>query len=134
MKNTSRARGSGRIVQHHARNLPRRSEKVVAALRCRAEASDVPVDTTDIPEQSLTDGMWVRGGRRVGGIRGAIIEAMQRQGLTRYQLWKKSRVLCGRIPSSAVYEYLDGRRQVGGTYIEAMLEALKLEVRPKASA
>jgi hypothetical protein len=70
----------------------------------------------------------------VGGIRGAIIKEMQRQGLTRYQLWKTSRALCPKLPSSAVYEFLDGRRQAGSNYIEAMLEALRLEVRPKATA
>jgi len=41
---------------------------------------------------------------------------------------------CPTLPNSAVYEYLDGRRQVGGNYIEAMIEALGLEVRPRATA
>jgi len=42
--------------------------------------------------------------------------------------------VCPKLPSSAVYEYLDGRRQAGVTYVEAMLDALGLEVRPKATA
>lgn len=92
------------------------------------------IDTAEIPAQQPGDGSWVRGGHLVGGIRGAIIREMQRQGLTRYQLRKKARYLCPKLPSSAIYEYLDGRRQAGGTYIEAMLNALGLEVKPKATA
>lgn len=103
-------------------------------LHRRAASGTSPVDTSDIPKQQPSDGTWVRGGHLVGGIRGAIIKEMQRQGLTRYQLWKTSRTLCPKLPSSAVYEFLDGRRQAGSNYIEAMLDALRLEVRPKATA
>ena len=103
-------------------------------LHRRAASDMVPINTSEIPAQQPADGSWVRGGHLVGGIRGAIIREMQQQGLTRYQLWKKARILCPKLPSSAVYEYLDGRRQAGGVYIEAMLNALGLEVKPKATA
>lgn len=122
------------MIRRESTGLTRRSEKVMATLHRRAASSTSPVDTSDIPEQQPSDGTRVRGGHLVGGIRGAIIKEMQRQGLTRYQLWKNARILRPKLPSSAVYEYLDGRRQAGGTYIEAMLDALRLEVRPKATA
>ena len=126
-------KGRRQVVRREALTLRRRSEKTMSDLRRRAAATAL-VDTTEIPAQQPADGSWVRGGHLVGGIRGAIIREMQRQGLTRYQLWKKARYFCPKLPSSAIYEYLDGRRQAGGTYIEAMLNALGLEVKPKATA
>ena len=133
MKDTSRNKRRPQTIRRGALGLGRRSEKAMADLRRRAMSDSISIDTSDIPEQEPADGTWVRGGHLVGGIRGAIIGEMQRQGLTRYQLWKKARVLCPKLPSSAVYEYLDGRRQAGGTYIEALLNALGLEVKPKAT-
>ena len=123
-----------RTVRHAAGSLPKRTTRRMSELRRLADRSDGQVDTSDIPPQDPADGRWVRGGHRVGGIRGAIILEMQHRGLTRYQLWKLAKEHCSTLPNSAVYEYLDGRRQVGGSYIEAMLEALGLEVRPKATA
>jgi hypothetical protein len=105
----------------------------MAELKRLAQRPDGEVDTSDIREQDPAGGRWVRGGHRVGGIRGAIILEMGRRRLTRYQLWKLARAHCPTLPNSAVYEYLDGRRQVGGDYIEAMLGALHLEVRPRAT-
>lgn len=122
------------MVRRSVRGLGQRSEKAMADLRRRALSDSTPINTSDIPEQHPADGSWVRGGHLVGGIRGAIIGEMQRQGLTRYQLWKNAQILCPKLPSSAVYEYLDGRRQAGGTYIEAMLNALSLEIKPKTTA
>lgn len=121
------------MVRRGAATLGRRSEKTMRDLRDHALAT-TRIDTSAIPPQQPADGSWVRGGHLVGGIRGAIIREMQHQGLTRYQLWKKAQVFCRKLPSSAIYEYLDGRRQAGGTYIEAMLNALGLEVKPKATA
>jgi hypothetical protein len=134
MKDTSRNKGRPQMIRRSVRGLGQRSEKAMADLRRRATSDSTPINTSDIPEQHPADGSWVRGGHLVGGIRGAIIGEMQRQGLTRYQLWKNAKVLCPKLPSSAVYEYLDGRRQAGGTYIEAMLNALGLEIKPKATA
>jgi len=132
MKNTSNAESKRRIVRHTAGTLPRRTAKRMVDLKRLAQRPDDEIDTSDIPEQDLTDGRWVRGGHRVGGIRGAILLEMGRRRLTRYQLWKLAKQHCRTLPNSAVYEYLDGRRQIGGNYIEAMLGALGLEVRPRA--
>lgn len=133
MSSKSSGDSKSRIVRHTAGTLPKRTAKRMAELKRQIHMPDDQIDTSDIPEQDPADGRWVRGGHRVGGIRGAIILEMGRQGLTRYQLWKLAREHCPRLSNSAVYEYLDGRRQVGGEYIEAMLEALGLEVRPKAT-
>lgn len=122
------------MVYQEAGKLRPRTKQAISALHNRAASARPRVRTTDISGQRPSDGTWVRGGHLVGGIRGAIIGEMQRQGLTRYQLWKKSQLVCPKLPSSAVYEYLDGRRQAGVTYVEAMLDALGLEVRPKATA
>ena len=134
MSNKSSGESKGRIVRHTARTLPRRTAVRMAELKRLARRPDDQIDTSDIPEQDPSDGRWVRGGHRVGGIRGAIILEMGRRGLTRYQLWKLAKEHCPTLPNSAIYEYLDGRRQVGGDYIEAMIEALGLEVRPRATA
>jgi len=134
MSKRSSGKSKGRVVRHTVETLPRRSIRRMAQLKRLAQQPDDQIDTSDISVQDLTDGRWVRGGHRVGGIRGAIILEMERRRLTRYQLWKLAREYCPTLSNSAVYEYLDGRRQVGGDYIEAMLAALGLEVRPRAKA
>jgi hypothetical protein len=134
MKNKSSGESKRRTVRHTPGTLPRRTAQRMAELKRLAQRPDREMDTSDIPEQDQADGRWVRGGHRVGGVRGAIILEMGRRRLTRYQLWKLARARCPTLPNSAVYEYLDGRRQVGGDYIEALLGALHLEVRPRATA
>lgn len=123
-----------KVVRRTARTLPTQTDRRMAELRRLVDRADSEIGASDVPVQDPSDGRWVRGGHRVGGIRGAIILEMGRRGLTRYQLWKLAREHCPTLPNSAVYEYLDGRRQVGGSYIEAMLEALSLVIRPKLTA
>lgn len=131
MSSKSTSESKHRTVRHTLGTLPQQSARHMAELKRLAQRPDNQIDTSDIPRQDSADGRWVRGGHRVGGIRGAIILEMGRRRLTRYQLWKLAREHCATLSNSAVYEYLDGRRQVGGDYIEAMLAALGLEVRPK---
>lgn len=133
MSKKSSGKSKERMVRHTPGSLPRRTAGRMAELKRLAERPDDQIDISDIPKQDLANGRWVRGGHRVGGIRGAIILEMGRRGLTRYQVWKLAREHCPTLPNSAVYEYLDGRRQVGSEYIEAMLAALGLEVRPAAT-
>ncbi len=134
MKSKSSGESKRQTVRHTAGTLPKRTARRMAELKRLAQRPDDQIDTSDIPEQDPVASRWVRGGHRVGGIRGAIILEMGRRRLTRYQLWKLAREHCSTLSNSAVYEYLDGRRQIGGDYIEAMLQALGLEVRPKATA
>jgi hypothetical protein len=131
MSSKSRSESEGRMVRHRAGKLPKRTPQRMSDLKRLSQRPDEEIDTSEIPKQDPRDERWVRGGHRVGGIRGAIILEMGRRGLTRYKLWKLARKHCPKLSNSAVYEYLDGRRQVGGDYIEAMLEALELEVHPR---
>jgi hypothetical protein len=133
MSSRSNGEHKGRVVRHTAATLPKRTAARLRELKRLSQRSEDRIDAPDTPEDPAQE-RWVRGGHRVGGIRGAIILEMGRRGLTRYQLWKIARKHCPSLPNSAVYEYLDGRRQVGGNYIEAMLSALALEVRPRATA
>jgi hypothetical protein len=134
MSGKSTSKSKGRTVRHTARTLPGRTARRMAELKRLAQRPDDRIDTSDIPEQDPADGRWVQGGHRVGGMRGAIILEMGRRRLTRYQIWKLAREHCPTLPNSAVYEYLDGRRQVGGRYIEAMLAGWGLVVRPNTTA
>ncbi len=134
MSKRSGGKPKKRLVRRTSGALARRTTRAMARLKRLAQRPDDQIDTSEVPEQDLASGRWVRGGHRVGGIRGAIILEMGRRGLTRYQLWKLARKHCPTLPNSAVYEYLDGRRQVGTDYIEAMLEPLGLEVRPRVTA
>ena len=134
MSSKSNGKPRERTVRRTAGTLSRRTTQRLTELKQLAARGDDRINVSDVPEQDATDGRWVRGGHRVGGIRGAIVLELGRRGLTRYQFWKQARQLCPKLSSSAVYEYMDGRRQIRGEYIEAMLEALGLEVRPKAMA
>jgi hypothetical protein len=120
----------GRTVRVEVDALPRRGAKHMTALKRRSKM----VDNRGTPVGDLAEGRWFVGGHRVPGLRGAIIREINRRGITRYQFWKLARALNSKIPGAAVYEYLDGRRQVGANYLEAMLSAVDLEARPRASA
>ena len=48
-----------------------------------------------------------------------------------HQLWIEARKNCLTIPESAVYEFISGKRQIGLTYLDAILEALQLMVGPR---
>ncbi len=61
-------------------------------------------------------------------IRSAILQELGRRKMTRYKLWKAAQENCPTLTQSAVYEFLRGFRQLGLSYIEAMLVALNLDV------
>lgn len=96
-----------------------------------------PVDTSDIPERVGPCSRVVRdtGGRIVkpgqSPLRAAILAEVKRRGISGHRLWKEARAYCDTIPESAVYEFLAGKRQVGLAYLDAMLEATDLTVRPQ---
>ena len=50
--------------------------------------------------------------------------------MTRYQLWKGAQRISPQIPASAVYEYLRGQRAIGTPYVEALMKAAGLTVKP----
>src|SRR4051812_33391310 len=101
---------------------------------------EAPIDTSDIPEKrgpfrpikrDLSD-RPSRGHK--SSIRAAILGALERQQMTRYQLWRAARFHCESLSQSAVYEYLRGQRDIGIPYVEALMEASGLTVRPKAKS
>jgi hypothetical protein len=61
-------------------------------------------------------------------IRRAILDQLERRRMTRYQLWQAARASCPTLPSSAVYEYLRGQREIGTPYAEALMKAAGLIV------
>jgi hypothetical protein len=119
------------------KDFPKATRAELDALLARI---DDPVDYSDDPP---SDGPRQRVERDVHGnlpeplpalrkspIRKAILEQLDRQQMTRYELWQKARVHCPRIPGSAVYEYLRGQREIGTPYVEALLEAAGLTITP----
>jgi hypothetical protein len=61
-------------------------------------------------------------------IRSAILEQLGQRQMTRYKLWRIAQRKCPTLPQSAVYEFLRGFRQIGLGYIDALLEALDLDL------
>lgn len=130
------------LVRRSAGDVPPATPGDLARL---LEAMDSPVDTSEIPEKSEhslrvkrdAEGRLPVG--RVSPIRLAILAALDRRGMTRYQLWQKARRHCKTLAQSAVYEYLRGQREIGLPYAEALMRAAGLYVsyrkvrRPKAA-
>ncbi len=97
-------------------------------------ARDSPVDTSDIPERT---GRAIRVKRDAEGrlpagrespIRRAILAALGRRKMNRYQLWQEARQHCSTLTQSAVYEFLRGQREIGLPYVEAIMQAAGLTV------
>ena len=101
--------------------------------RLRAAASG-PIDTSDIPERTGAPRRVERDARgrlpspSGGLIRGALLAAMERRGMSRYALWAAARQRCDTLSQSAVYEYLRGHRDIGTRYAEALLQAAGLSI------
>lgn len=102
-------------------------------------AMDGPIDTSEIPEAK---GRPARVRRDASGrvreqppspIRRAILAALGRRGMTRYQLWAGARKHCKTLSQSAVYEYLRGQRAINSVYLDALLRAAGLVVAPTQS-
>jgi len=121
------------VVQKSADELSRPSAASLARLR---SAQARPVDTSDLPE---TRPGGARARRDAAGrlpappkspIREGILAELGRRKMTRYELWKRARAFSPTISESAVYEFLRGERQIGLAYIEALMAAVDLVVRP----
>jgi hypothetical protein len=119
------------MVYISADDPPHRSPADLARLRAAANG---PIDTSDIPEST---GPVHRVHRDAQGrlprkppslIRDAILAQLGHKHMTRYELWKRARRHCPTLPQSAVYEYLAGARQIGATYLDALLQAADLKL------
>jgi hypothetical protein len=104
----------------------------VARLR---RAAQRPADFSEVPEL-FDSGLRSRrdaSGRLPKVFRSPVLRAVSRELRTRrmtgHQLWKQARRLCPTLTESAVYEFLRGERQIGLTYLDAILGVLDLEVR-----
>ncbi len=136
---TPRKSVPGKLVRRRAEDTPKATK---AELDRMLALMDEPVDTSDIPEHKgpLRPIKRDAQGRlpeplpelRDSPIRLAILAQLGRLHMNRYQLWKKARLRCARLPRSAVYEYLRGQRPIGVIYVEALIEAAGLAVRPVA--
>ena len=92
-----------------------------------------PADTTEILEllDSRKSGRRNALGQlpvRSSIVRDAVMREMKSKQLTAYRLWKQAQLFYPQLPQSAVSEFLDGRRQLGLTYAEALLNALSLRL------
>src|ERR1700722_13809441 len=120
--------------QSAASNLVRRSAGEIPPatpehLNHLLAAMDESVNTSEIPE---TKGPARRVKRDASGrlpkkpespIRSAILAALERRQMTRYQLWQEARAHSETLSQSAVYEYLRGQRDIGVPYVEALMKA-----------
>jgi hypothetical protein len=129
------------LVRRRAGDIGPATEADLARLRAAARG---PIDTSDSPEKK---GPFRRVKRDAQGrlprplpalrdspIRRAILAELERRQMTRYQLWQAARKHCPKLPASAVYEYLRGRREIGLPYAEALMEAAGLAVGPRRAA
>ena len=130
----SKRSAANNLVRRSAENIPPAAPDHLAHL---LGAMDGPIDTSDISERTGTPRRIQRNAagrlpeKRVSPIRQAILKALDRQGMTRYQLWRKAHGYCGTLSQSAVYEYLGGRREIGLPYAEALMQAAGLYVTPR---
>jgi uncharacterized DUF497 family protein len=121
----------GKVVRRSAGDGPASTEVDLARLR---ETMRRPVRTEDIQELDGTEAPVRRDEfgnlprRPLGPLRQAILESLEADGVTRYELWKKARVHCATLSRSAVYEYLRGARDIGVEYAEALMMAANLRV------
>jgi hypothetical protein len=125
----------GDFVRRQASDRLRATPEDLARLRAGAQG---PIDTSDIPESTGPINRVVRDpdGRlpqpipslRESPIRRAILDQLERRQMTRYQLWQTAKEYCPSLPSSAVYEYLRGQREIGTPYAEALMKAVGLVV------
>jgi len=142
MKTTSRAGEPKRNATSRPRTVRKLAAEIAAptqsALTRLRAAMEKKVDTSDISERKPARTMRARrtaDGKLVAApesaIRDAIRRELGRREITRYDLWKRARAHCPTLPESAVYEFLRGQRQIGLEYVEALLAAVELEVRPR---
>jgi hypothetical protein len=123
-----------KIVRKTIADISAPSAPDLARLR---KAMAGPVDTSEIAARQIPPQYpLVRDARgqvpkkRPNLIRDAILAELGRRKMTRYELWKRANQHCARLPNSAVYEFLLGRRAISVDYCDAMLRALGLGVAP----
>jgi len=125
-----------RTVRISAAEVPTASRQALARLRAAMES---PIDTSEIPEGRPGS---ARARRAAAGarppvvpsrIRDAILSELGRQAITRYELWKRARAFCPTLSESAVYEFLRGQRQIGLSYVEALMAAVGVSVHRQES-
>ncbi len=123
---------SGKFVRISADEVPVRTPRDMARLKA---AMDIPVEPSEGLESSQLAGPGVRRDasgkilkRPLGLLRTAILAALDRHEMTRYELWKKAHARCESLSASAVYEYLRGDREIGSEYLEALIEAARLKI------
>jgi hypothetical protein len=134
----SRKSVTGNLVRRRASEAPPLSQEDLERLRA---GMDGPIDTSDIPEANGPLRRLKRDAQgrlpqplpelRDSPIRLAILAQLERQQMTRYQLWQAARAHCATLSRSAVYEYLRGHRAIGLRYAEALIEAAGLAVGPR---
>jgi hypothetical protein len=121
----------GRLVRSAAGELPPRTpqdlDRLKAAMRIPVEPSEGrEYDQLGPAVRRDASGQIVK--PPLGSVRRAILAALDRHQMTRYELWKKAHARCGTLSASAVYEYLRGTRNIGSEYVEALLVAARLKV------
>ena len=127
MKTKSGVRNRGSLVTRSASHIPAATHADIERLRKAMRSS---IDTSEIPERTTARGGSPVPSPETGGIRDTVLAEIGRQGLSRYRLWKAARAHSKTLPESAVYEFLRGERNIGLAYLDAILAALGLEVRP----
>jgi hypothetical protein len=108
-----------------------RTPEDMARLKAAMDIPDEPGEDDEFPwggpeVQRDASGRILK--RPLGRLRAAILAALDDHQMTRYELWKKAHAHCHTLTASAVYEYLRGTREIKSEYVEALMEAAKLEV------
>jgi hypothetical protein len=128
-----RPSGSDKFVRFSADEIPPATSEDLERLRV---AADEPVDTSEIPEWTGGGSPVARDGRGrlvrrpIGQIGRAILEQLDRKQMTRYRLCRDAKFYCPTLTESAVYGFLEGSRQIEVPYVEALLRAVGLTIRP----
>ena len=121
-----------KIIRKTLADIKAPSPKELARVR-KAMANSV--DTAEIPSQIfparyplIRDSLGRIPKKPRSAIRDAILAELGRRNMTRYQLWKLANEHCPKLPNSAVYEFLLGKRAISVDYCEALLNALDLGI------
>jgi hypothetical protein len=133
------SRTSNNVIRRSASDIPKPTPDDLARLKT---AMDHPIDTSEIPEikklgprvQRDSSGNLQK--NPLGVIRQAILSALGRSQMTRYELWKRAHAVQPTLSQSGVYEYLRGQRDIGVTNAEALMAAAGVMVdirKPSAS-
>jgi hypothetical protein len=126
---------ASRVVRKKATEIKPASAADLDRLR---GAMDGPIDTSEIPEKRGgfhrlkrdTEGQLPK---RRSLIRDAIKRELASRKMTPYRLWKEAMNYCPSISQSAVYDFINGERQLELPYAEALLAAVNLGVSRQES-